>query len=193
MDQNFWESRWEQKLTGWDIGHDSPPLINYMLQVPDKSVKILIPGCGNAHETEILLNLGFKDIHLMDIAKIPADQLRKKFANHPEVTVHWEDFFKHEGAYEIILEQTFFCAINPELRKKYVEKCHKLLNQGGKLVGLLFNKVFDDPGPPFGGSEKEYRAIFKELFNIHTMEPCRNSILPRQNSELFFILTKKEI
>ena len=65
MDQNFWESRWEQKLTGWDIGHDSPPLINYMLQVPDKSVKILIPGCGNAHETEILLNLGFKDIHLM--------------------------------------------------------------------------------------------------------------------------------
>jgi SAM-dependent methyltransferase len=193
MDQNFWESRWEQNQTGWDIGHDSPALINYMLQVPNKTIKVLIPGCGSAHETNILLNLGFKDIHLMDIAKIPAEKLRKKFENHPEVTVHCEDFFKHNGSYDLILEQTFFCAIDPTLRKNYAEHCHKLLKPGGKLVGLLFNKIFDAPGPPFGGTEKDYRVIFKGLFNIHTMEPCRNSILPRQNSELFFILTKKEI
>ncbi|MBK7695410.1 MAG: hypothetical protein IPI30_14125 [Saprospiraceae bacterium] len=125
--------------------------------------------------------------------KIPAEKLRKKFENNPEVSVHCEDFFKHNGSYDLILEQTFFCAIDPTLRKNYAEHCHKLLKPGGKLVGLLFNKIFDAPGPPFGGTEKEYRVIFKELFNIHTMEPCRNKDPATTKFRAVFHFDKKEI
>jgi methyl halide transferase len=46
---------------------------------------------------------------------------------------------KHLPEFDLIVEQTFFCAIDPSLRKNYFKKVHQLLKPGGKLVGLLFN------------------------------------------------------
>ena len=69
FDQNFWNSRWENGETGWDIGEASSPIAEYFLQVEDKEIKILIPGCGNAHEAELLLEEGFTNITLLDIAQ----------------------------------------------------------------------------------------------------------------------------
>lgn len=43
----------------------------------------------------------------------------------------------------VLMEQTFFCAINPSLRKDYVAKMHELLAPNGKLVGVLFDKEFE--------------------------------------------------
>jgi thiopurine S-methyltransferase len=62
-----------------------------------------------------------------------------------------------------------------------------LLAIGGRLAGVLFNRDFDG-GPPFGGSDVEYRNLFSKYFSIKTLETCYNSILPRQNTESFFIL-----
>ena len=62
----------------------------------------------------------------------------------------------------------------------------ELLNPGGKLVGLLFNRAFE-VGPPFGGNEKEYRDLLEEKFTIKTMASAYNSIEPRKATELFFI------
>jgi hypothetical protein len=89
------------------------------------------------------------------------------------------------------LEQTFFCALLPEIRKKYVSKMHQLLKPEGKLVGLLFNIPLNDNKPPFGGNESEYRSLFEEKFKIEKMETAYNSIPPRAGSELFFMVTKK--
>ena len=50
LDHNFWNCRWENGETGWDIGSASSAISEYFLQVEDKEIKILIPGCGNAHE-----------------------------------------------------------------------------------------------------------------------------------------------
>lgn len=101
------------------------------------------------------------------------------------------DFFNHIGSYDLILEQTFFCAIDPALRENYTIKMHSLLKQNGKLVGLLFNKHFDI-NPPFGGDIKSYKQLFENLFRIEIMEPCYNSIIPRNGTELFFKLIKKQ-
>jgi thiopurine S-methyltransferase len=67
---------------------------------------------------------------------------------------------------------------------------HDMLNDGGKLVGLLFDRDFQD-GPPFGGNKEEYLNYFSPLFNIKIFEKCYNSIEPRMGSELFIILEKK--
>ncbi|HXH19987.1 MAG TPA: hypothetical protein VNJ07_12995 [Chitinophagales bacterium] len=34
----------------------------------------------------------------------------------PVVRLIHRDFFKHQGRYDLIIEQTFFCAINPKPR-----------------------------------------------------------------------------
>jgi SAM-dependent methyltransferase len=101
------------------------------------------------------------------------------------------DFFDHQDSYDLILEQTFFCALSPSLRNDYVTHMHRLLKSGGKLVGLLFQFPLTESGPPFGGSATEYLDRFEPLFSIQTLETCYNSIPPRQGNELFFIFNKK--
>ena len=66
---------------------------------------------------------------------------------------------------------------------------YELLNENGKLIGVFFNRTFD-AGPPYSGSKAEYHLLFKDKFQIKTMDECYNSINPRKGSELFVILQK---
>ncbi len=195
MDQlnaGFWDNRYLSDQTGWDIGFPSTPLRDYIDQLQNKELEILIPGCGNAYEAEYLLENGFRHLSVVDISPVLTQRLKDKYERwlNRELTVITGDFFGLTGTYDLILEQTFFCALDPALRTDYVKKIHSLLNTGGKLVGLLFDRTFEG-GPPFGGNKDEYLNLFSPLFHIKTMEPCYNSIKPRMGSELFIILEKK--
>ena len=162
-----------------------------MQQYPHKNAAILIPGCGNAYEAEYLVTNGFTNITLIDISPKAAELLKQKFTNTTQVKVLCEDFFHHRGKYDIIIEQTFFCAIPPYRRKEYAQKAASLLNKDGKIIGVLFDKKFDKPGPPFGGCPCEYKPIFESHFIIKVMNECYNSIKPRAGSEVFINLVKK--
>ncbi len=191
LDQNYWNERWQKNETGWDMGKASPAIITYMEQYPNKNANILIPGCGNAYEAEFLLKNNFTNITLIDIAPKVVEKLKEKFSDKPEIKILNEDFFEHIGLYDLIIEQTFFCAIPIEKRKEYAEKSVTLLNKNGKIIGLLFDKNFNQPYPPFGGSPCEYKPIFEPFFNIKTMDECYNSIDPRKGFEVFINLHKK--
>ncbi len=188
LGEEYWNNRYLQQETGWDIGHSSTPLQQYMETEENKSAAILIPGCGNAYEAECLLNNGFTNLTLLDISTVLTAELKKKFSKQP-INIITGDFFAHAGQYDLILEQTFFCALDPSLRKAYIEQMKQLLKPGGKLVGVLFNRNFDS-GPPFGGTKEEYQQLFSNHFTILKMELCYNSIKPRSGNELFFILVK---
>lgn len=189
--QRFWNQKWENKETGWDIGYASPAVTAYMDQYVDKDAAILIPGCGNAHEASYLLENGFTNITLIDIAPAAVATLKEKFSGNKQVKVLCGDFFLHEGQYDLIIEQTFFCAIRPNRRAEYVSKAASLLNENGKIIGVLFDREFNYTFPPFGGSVGEYKSLFNNYFTIKTMNACYNSILPRANSEVFINLVKK--
>ena len=192
-DPQYWNSLYQQKETRWDIGYPSTPLKEYIDQVTDKNQSILIPGCGNSYEAEYLLQNGFTNITLIDIASLLTAALEKKFNNYlnKELTIITGDFFELSNQYDLIFEQTFFCALDPSLRKSYVKKMYELLKPGGILVGVLFNRSFEG-GPPFGGTQKEYEELFKEKFEIIKLEPCYNSIEPRAGSEVFINVKRKK-
>jgi len=191
FDKAYWESKYSTEATGWDIGYAAPPLKDYFNQLTNKELKILIPGGGNCYEAEYLFEQGFENIFVIDIAKQPLKNLKARFPNFPDNHLIHDDFFNHKGKYDLIVEQTFFCALDPVLRKKYVEKMAELLNEHGKLAGLLFDFELTDDGPPFGGSSAEYLQLFSEKFTIKKLERCYNSIQPRAGRELFFIFEKK--
>jgi thiopurine S-methyltransferase len=188
LSEEFWSQRYEDNITGWDLGEVSPPLKAYIDQLENKEIKILIPGCGNGYEAEYLWRQGFKDVHVLDISKYPLKNLKERCTDFPEAHLHHGDFFEHSGQYDLILEQTMFCAIDPKLRQNYANQVFDLLKLGGKLVGVLFGRDFEG-GPPYGGCEAEYNAYFSNFSRI-AMEPCYNSIEPRQGSELFIRITK---
>lgn len=191
LDSQFWDERYLSKETGWDLSRPSPPIEAYIDQWNDLNSRVMIPGCGNAYEAEYLLKKGFTNITLIDLSKVLTDGLKKKFENNPNIRIIHDNFFQHKGKYDLILEQTFFCAIDPELRKAYVRQMSELLEDGGTIAGLLFNTNFDRQGPPFGGDKVEYLELFESHFNIQTMETAHNSIAPRSGNELFIILKKQ--
>lgn len=189
--KTYWETKYHEGNTGWNIGNISTPIKEYIDQLGNKNLRILIPGAGNAYEAEYLFKQGFNYVYVMDIAKIPLDNLIERIPNFPKNHLLEEDFFEHIGHYDLILEQTFFCAINPAERPLYVKKMHQLLKDNGQLVGLLFDFPLTEVGPPFGGSYQEYLETFSPYFEIKTLEKSYNSIKPRANRE-FFILFKKK-
>ena len=189
LDQNYWEAQYQSKITSWDLGTVSPPIQYLIDRFENKKARILIPGCGNTYEAEYLLSQGFSDVTVIDIAPTLVENLNKKFANHPNIKIVLGDFFEHEGVYDFIIEQTFFCALPPTMRQKYVWKMHQLLAKNGILTGLLFNREFE-VSPPFGGSQEEYELLFKAAFSFNKMETSTNSIDKRVGSELLFEFNK---
>ncbi|AFK03531.1 thiopurine S-methyltransferase [Emticicia oligotrophica DSM 17448] len=193
LNDQYWSERYEKSQTGWDLGGVSPALKDYFDQLTDKSLAILIPGCGNAYEALYLLENGFSNITLIDISEVLVRNLSVKLHDYIAVgkcrVIH-QNFFEHAGQYDLIVEQTFFCAIDPSLRGEYVKKMPELLVPQGRLVGLLFDRAFEG-GPPFGGSKEEYITLFDPYFTLKTIEKCYNSIPPRAGFEVFINFLSK--
>lgn len=199
--KDFWSERWAKDETGWDMGSPSTPLKEYIDTLDsneNKYLKILIPGCGNAYEAEYLNAKGFRNVYVIDIAEKALKEFVNRVPGFPKDHLIRDDFFEMaEKNFDLILEQTFFCAINPNLRTRYAEKMYELLSPKGKLVGLLFNdpNLGIDPetgGPPFGGNEELYRTILGPFFTFDKLEPATNSIPPRAGRELFIVLHQKD-
>jgi methyl halide transferase len=192
LNAEYWNNQYKANEIGWDLNQVSPPLKAYFDQLENKNISILIAGCGNAYEAEYLYSSGFSNITLVDISETLVDALKEKFKN-TSIKVIYQDIFEHKGNYDLIVEQTLFCAIDPSLRKKYVETICHLLTENGKLVGLLFDKEFEKQGPPFGGCKCQYEPLFNPYFIFNTFEECYNSVTPRQGEELFINFSKKKI
>jgi len=190
--EQFWTNRYETAQTGWDIGYVSTPIKTYFDQVKNKNLKILIPGAGRGYEAEYLHNTGFTNVFVLDISELPLHDIRERVPNFPKEQLIQGDFFTHEGAYDIIVEQTFFCSFPPtkENRMAYAKKMHELLSPKGKLIGLWFDIPLTGnmEKRPFGGSREEYLTYFRPYFEVKTFEPCYNSIPPRAGNELFAIM-----
>ncbi len=186
----YWNERYAKHQDSWDIGEISTPLREYFKQLEDKEQKILIPGCGNAYEALYLHNQGFSQIYILDYSAFVINLFKEQHPCFPRKHILCEDFFEHKGEYDLIIEQTFFCALDPGQRPAYAEQMYRLLRPEGKLTGLLFDRDFS-VNPPFGGSKAEYLQYFQPYFNIRKMEECYNSIEPRKGSELFMILEKR--
>lgn len=191
MNKTYWEDRYRNKEDFWNAKSITTPIQAYIDQLTDKSIQILVPGVGHGHELVYLHNQGFTRSIGLDFTTLAFEQTIQAEPNLSKDDVVVEDFFKHQGTYDLILEQTFFCSLPVEQRKDYVQKMHELLQPEGKLVGLLFDTVFDKQTPPYGGSKEEYLALFEPYFTIEVMERAFNSIKPRQDRELFIILKKK--
>lgn len=192
----YWSQRYKEERTGWDIGSASTPLKHYIDQLTDKEIKILIPGAGNSYEAEYLFANGFEQVYILDIASEPLEAFKKRNPTFPKSQIIQANFFEHEGKYDLIFEQTFFCSFPPlpTNRKRYAQKMYSLLAEHGKLVGLWFDIPLkgDLEKRPFGGDKEEYLSYLNPYFETKVFEKSYNSIPPRMGTELFGIFISKE-
>lgn len=190
----YWNARYANGQTGWDLGSPSPAFIDYFSAVSNKQIAVLIPGCGNAHEAAWLMEHGFSQVTVLDIAPRAIQDLRERFhaVEGKQLTIAQADFFNWEGQYDLIFEQTFFCALHPDKRAAYVRHMHTLLRPNGMLIGLLFNRPFDE-SPPYGGSIEDYQLLFEPYFDKQQLHTTTLSVQPRLGHELWMEWRKKAV
>lgn len=183
MTADYWNDRYQTNRTGWDLGQLSPPLKAIIDGIADKNAAILIPGAGSGYEVDYLLQEDFQNVTVIDLAPLAIERLHERIGSPLALTTITGDFFAHQGQYDLILEQTFFCALTPTLRLAYAQHMRSLLKPDGKLAGILFGITFSFGGPPFGGSVDEYRDLFEPQFTHVRLKPCELSVKPRLGSE----------
>ncbi len=193
MNQEHWSDRYRKGNTGWDIGYVSTPIKEFADSLEDKDIRILVPGAGNGYEVEYLHQMGFSRVYVLDIAPEPLENLMERVPEFPEDRLIRSDFFDYGAAtYDLIIEQTFFCALPPERRPDYARHMHELLAESGLLAGLWFNFPLDlHGGPPYGGDEQEYMSYLLPWFEVRQWGIALNSIPPRLGREYFGLFQKK--
>ncbi|MGI4740501.1 MAG: methyltransferase domain-containing protein [Janthinobacterium lividum] len=193
FDAAYWQARYATPgRTGWDAGCITPPLRAYFDQLDvGQQPHILIPGAGRAYEAEYLHELGFEHVVVVDLAPEPLAELAARVPSFPKENLWLADFFAlpPTKTFDLLIEQTFLCALSPALRPTYAQQCARLLRPGGKLVGLLFDTDFPNAlEPPFGGSRAEYMAYLQPYFEFIHFEAAYNSLPARAGRELFICL-----
>ena len=86
LSSKFWNQRYLENDTGWDIGYISTPIKEYFDQINNKKLKILIPGGGNSYEAEYLYKKGFVNTYLLDYAKTPLINFKKEILNFLKIS-----------------------------------------------------------------------------------------------------------
>lgn len=184
-DAAYWNARWRDAETGWDVGQVSRPMKRFIDRLIRKDQVVLVPGAGSGWEVEYLWRLGFSNVHALDIAPQARDVFAQRVPDFPMEQWHTCDFFSFDRRVDLVLEQTFFCAIRPEHRQRYAEHMWALCAPEGRLCGLFFQFPLTEEGPPFGGHVEEYQTLFKPYFRIDQMDICPDSIEPRMGRELW--------
>lgn len=123
LSSGYWDQLYKSGQTTWDIGYISSPLKVYFDQLTDKSIKILIPGAGNAYEAEYLFENGFDKTFILDFSYESIKNFKSRCPEFPDNNLINDNFFEHFGQYELIIEQTFSVPFQEKKELNMPRKC----------------------------------------------------------------------
>ena len=178
LDAGFWSGLYQSGETGWDQGGPSPGLADFLssnppgnpLGNPPASGRVLVPGCGRGHDARAFASAGFEVVAVDFVEMAIREAIRLAHsAGHRSIRFEQADFLKLparlHGPYDLLFEHTFFCAIDPKDRNRYVKTAARLLRPGGYLLGIFYN-IQPETGPPFGSTREELVERFSSCFEL---------------------------
>jgi len=181
-----WDGMWTDDLKPgelWDC-QETELMLEDMIKsglIPPLS-SALVPGCGRGYAIASFVRAGYKNVVGIEIspaaAKIANDFVASSLYGDKDTSSSREskdtsassfsiintDFFnlpeEHNGAYDLVYDSTFLCAIQPGRRLEWATVMKKVLKPGGILVQNIYPSaprgsygisLKDDPGmgPPF--------------------------------------------
>jgi len=192
-----WNDRYQNGNTPWDLSGPTPEFVRLLEEerLPPKG-RVLVPGGGRGHDAILFARRGY-EVDLVDFAPEAVEAALVAAAKEKAVVyAYCRDFFDlasvgyHQAGYDMLLEYTFFCAIDPELRARYAKTAAALLKPGGLLVALFFPTSIDKPGPPFPVSREEVEKVFAPFFEVRIETPVQ-SVKPREGREFLGLFRRR--
>lgn len=159
----FWDVRFAAGYMPWDQG-GVPQNFARFVQASPRPYRVLIPGCGAAHEVALLAARQWP-VMAIDFSSEAVAAARQVLGVHAQ-HVHEMDFFSPavKGFQaNLIYERAFLCALPRRLWARWAAQVRDLLSSGDLLAGYFF--VRDEPkGPPFGLAAGELATLLAQHF-----------------------------
>jgi methyl halide transferase len=183
----YWSERYNSNTYNWDLRKETQVFValreKNLLDKPTSSnpLKVVIPGCGFGYDAIGFAKAGY-DVTAVDFAPEALDVLASNALNEGvEVSLLCRDIFDlgklYPQEFDIAVEYTCYCAINPTRRDEYVSMLASITKRGGVLAGLFF--PFENTphiSPPFSVQLDEITSRFEqaEFSLIHNEEPSES-------------------
>lgn len=187
---DFWDVRYAGGVMPWDSA-DIPEVFRQFAGARGTGCRVLLPGCGSAHEVKQLLDLGCQ-VDAIDFSAEAVARAKASLGPHAGC-VQQADFFllPERQDYDWIYERAFFCALPLASRGAYAHKMAALLRPGGFLAGFFF--LADHPkGPPFGVSMEELRQWLSPWFDLLAVSRIEQTLPVFAGSEYWLTWRRRE-
>ena len=193
----YWEESYRSEEMGWDLGGPTP-IFDQWIGTCKEQLVICILGAGNGWDAINFARRGHI-VTAVDFAKLATtNMLIAAKNNHVEMDIRHMDIFDlnqiYENHFDVVLEYTCYCAIDPNRRSDYLKMVYKILKPEGEFVGLLFptDKDPSEGGPPFAVQLGPTIELISEYFSLIKQEIPSLSVKPRSGRELFIIFQKSK-
>lgn len=185
----FWEHLYRDDEAGWEIGRAAPPLADWFAVHPPTGLRALVVGCGRGHEARMLAGHGAR-VTAIDLATRAIAAARAATPDDVTIDFRVHDLFEPlAGTFDVVVEHTCFCAIDPARRDEYVDRVADLLAPGGSLVGLFYDHGRPG-GPPHTTDAAELRRRFTRRLTIAGLATATGSVLARGGQELLGVFVR---
>lgn len=192
LSSTAWDQRYQTGNAPWDLGFPTPPFVNLLSssEAP-KTGRIAVLGCGGGSDALLFAEAGFEVVGF-DFAQTAIDRANAKVNDRRIDNVQFlqRDIFDLEtefaNEFDYVLEHTCFCAIDPELRSRYVQLVHTILKPQGQLIAIFYTHGRNG-GPPFGAKPQEIADYFEPQFDRILFKPATDSIEQRKGNEYLSI------
>lgn len=178
----FWEHLYRDDAAGWELGRATPPLASYFAKYSPRGSRVLVVGCGRGHEARMLAGHGAQVVAI-DLAERAITAARGLDAGTGVAYRVHDLFVPLAERFDMVVEHTCFCAIEPARRDEYVERVADALVDGGALVGLFFDHGRPG-GPPYTTDADELTRRFTRRFHVASLVRAEDSVLVRAGQEL---------
>ena len=144
----YWESSYQSGEMGWDLGGPTP-IFDQWIKTCKEPLSICILGAGNGWDAFNFANRGHI-VTAVDFAESAVKYMQMTSEqNDLKIDIRKMDIFDLDQIYtnhfDVVLEYTCFCAINPSRRRDYLKMVCNILKPNGEMVGLLFPIDKDPP------------------------------------------------
>jgi SAM-dependent methyltransferase len=172
----FWDTRFRSGVTPWDAGAAPLKLREWLSgRAP---AKVLIPGAGTGYEVRLFAELGH-DVLAIDFSDAAVEVAGRELGPLARL-VKKADFFDLKGAFDLVYERAFLCALPRARWPDWGRRMAELVRPGGELAGFYY---IDDNqrGPPFGISQEGLAGLLGEAFELKENQ----AVPPEQSIPVF--------
>ncbi len=198
-----WAGRYAEQNTPWDLGAAHPEFQarrdGSALDPARGRGRALVPGCGRGHDAVYLARLGFRVVAVDRVAELAAELGPRLAPLGGEYRVTDALAFdgsserpEEQGGFDLILDHTFFCAIDPTERRNWAQLVTRNLAPGGRLVTLAFpaDKPWTEGGPPWRTCREEFESYLGPGWQVLEDEPLKAPLARRTWEERWLVFER---